>query len=144
MSARLFPVSRTRKTLMSKTNERTAAADSTAPKQQIGVPFKPGQSGNPAGRPKGSKNKFSEDFWRDLSEVWAEKGKAALEAAIVNEPMKFIAVAAQVLPKDVNVKHGATDAFLNLWKLISDGQAEAALAKVAQSEPDDPDEPVRH
>jgi len=25
----------------------------TAPKQQIGTPFKPGQSGNPGGRPKG-------------------------------------------------------------------------------------------
>jgi Family of unknown function (DUF5681) len=32
-------------------------ADKTAPKQQIGVPFKPGESGNLAGRPKGSRNK---------------------------------------------------------------------------------------
>jgi hypothetical protein len=33
------------------------AAVKTAKEQQIGVPFKPGQSGNPAGRPKGSRNK---------------------------------------------------------------------------------------
>jgi hypothetical protein len=32
-------------------------ADKTAPKQQIGVPFKPGESGNLAGRPKGSRNR---------------------------------------------------------------------------------------
>lgn len=31
-------------------------ADNTAEKQQIGKPFKKGQSGNPDGRPKGSKN----------------------------------------------------------------------------------------
>ena len=30
--------------------------DNTAKKQQIGTPFKPGESGNPDGRPKGSKN----------------------------------------------------------------------------------------
>ena len=33
------------------------AADKTEKKQQAGVPFKPGQSGNPKGRPKGSRNK---------------------------------------------------------------------------------------
>lgn len=32
-------------------------AENTAQKQQIGRPFEPGQSGNPAGRPKGSRNK---------------------------------------------------------------------------------------
>jgi hypothetical protein len=64
--------------------------------------------------------------------------------------VRFVSVAAQVLPKEVSVKHEATDAFVNLWKLISDGTAEQAIAKargedegeqVAQSEPDDP---VRH
>jgi len=34
-----------------------SAAENTAQKQQIGRPFEPGQSGNPAGRPKGSRNK---------------------------------------------------------------------------------------
>ena len=32
-------------------------AENTAQKQQIGRPFEPGLSGNPAGRPKGSRNK---------------------------------------------------------------------------------------
>jgi hypothetical protein len=71
---------------------------------------------------------------------------------MAEEPAKFLAIAANVLPKDVNIKHESTDAFVNLWKLISDGTAEQAIAKargeeaeqVAQSEPDDPEEPVRH
>jgi len=33
------------------------SAENTAQKQQIGRPFEPGQSGNPSGRPKGSRNK---------------------------------------------------------------------------------------
>jgi hypothetical protein len=45
-------------------------------------------------------------------------------------------MAASVLPKDVNVRHEATDAFLQLWKLISDGKGEAALAQVSGDEPD--------
>jgi hypothetical protein len=81
------------------------------------------------GRPKGSKNKFAEDYWADLHDIWAEHGKSAMLIAIKTDPVKFCAMAAGVLPKDVNVKHEATDAFVNLWKLISDGTAEQAIAK---------------
>ena len=79
-----------------------------------GVPatgrFLPGNSGN-GGRPKGSKAKYAEAFWADLCEVWEAKGKQALEDAVTADPVRFVAVAAQVLPKDVNVKNEATDSF---------------------------------
>jgi hypothetical protein len=48
----------------------SAPADNTAQKQQIGRPFEPGESGNPTGRPKGSRNKLSEAFLADFLETW--------------------------------------------------------------------------
>jgi hypothetical protein len=35
-------------------------------------PWQPGQSGNPNGRPVGSRSAFSAGFTRDLAEVWTE------------------------------------------------------------------------
>jgi hypothetical protein len=114
--------------------------------------FLPGNSGN-GGRRKGSKTAYAEAFWADLQAEWEIGGRAVIKRVMAEEPAKFLAIAANVLPKDVNVRHEATDAFVNLWRLISDGTAEQAIAKargeeeggqVAQSEPDDPEQPVRH
>ena len=37
----------------------------------------PGVSGNPNGRPIGSRTVFSQSFLKDLASVWAERGRAA-------------------------------------------------------------------
>ena len=80
--------------------------ESTGGKQVTGrelTQFKPGQSGNPKGRPKGSRNKLSEDFFRDLSEAWQAFGKPALMTAAWTHPVEFVRVVAQLMPKDVDV-----------------------------------------
>ncbi len=64
------------------------------------TPFKPGQSGNPKGRPKGSRNKLSEDFLKDFSDTWEKFGTQALEYMAKHEPVKLVQAAVQILPKD--------------------------------------------
>ena len=78
-------------------------SDNTEKKQRNLIPYKPGQSGNPKGRPKGSRNKLSEQFFRDLCDVWEAFGKPALMAMAWTDPVAFVRVVAQLMPKDVEV-----------------------------------------
>ena len=65
--------------------------------------FQPGQSGNPKGRPKGSRNKLSENFVSDLQELWEEQGPEILRRVSKESPDKLLAAMVQVLPKDFQV-----------------------------------------
>jgi hypothetical protein len=78
--------------------------ESTERKQGDPTRFKPGQSGNPTGRPKGSRNKLSEDFLLDFCEVWAESGIAAIRTMATTEPAKFVQMAAGLLPKELKAE----------------------------------------
>ena len=42
-------------------------------------PWKPGESGNPAGRPKGSRNELSEEFVAEVYADWCEHGAVAIQ-----------------------------------------------------------------
>ena len=63
-----------------------------------------GQSGNPAGRPKGSKHKLQTNFWNDLQRTWKERGVDALRWVAENDPSTFVRVCASLMPKEENAK----------------------------------------
>ena len=65
--------------------------------------FQPGKSGNPAGRPAGSRNKLSEHFVTDLQELWGEQGPHILRRVAKESPEKLLAAMVQVLPKNFQV-----------------------------------------
>ena len=66
--------------------------------------FKPGQSGNPNGRPLGSRNKLTEDFIAATASIFDEMGyDAYLEWAKGNQD-KFYGNVLQLVPKQTNVR----------------------------------------
>ncbi len=62
--------------------------------------FQKGHVGGP-GRPRGSKNKLSENFIADLNAGWNKYGRQVIDNVAQDQPAKFLAIVAGLLPKDV-------------------------------------------
>lgn len=86
---------------------RVSATDSTGgkqtPPQLRSYLFKPGQSGNPSGRPKGSRNALSEAFIAALHADFAEHGVNVIEKVRDEKPADYLKMIASILPKDINL-----------------------------------------
>lgn len=79
------------------------AGEETPKKQNLVPQWKPGQSGNPAGRPKGARNKLGEAFLADMLTDWEEFGPAAIKEVRQTKPDQYLKVVAMILPRDLNV-----------------------------------------
>jgi len=102
--------------------------------------FKPGQSGNPAGRPKGSKNKLSEDFLHELNVVFQESGGEAIRRMCAEHPSEFVRVLAGLIPKELllEASTGEKPQFvINAQPLLTtlEWQKMHGLTKIEDSEP---------
>ena len=112
---------------MTRTRHQTAkrvTADKTAKKQLIGRPFPPGQSGNPKGRPKGARNRLSTQFLEALEVDFSKHGSEVIALVRKKSPEVYMRVVAGLLPKEANINVEAGEAFVNLWRKISDGHGD--------------------
>jgi hypothetical protein len=66
--------------------------------------FKPGQSGNPAGRPKGSRNKVSEKLLEALATDFDAHGKDVIEKVRADRPADYLKIVASLVPKQMEIE----------------------------------------
>src|SRR5262245_66252250 len=104
---------------MSRAKKRIS--DSTQKKLRNLVPFKPGQSGNPKDRPKGARNRIGTQFLEALEADFNKHGAQAIALVREKKPEIYMRVVADLLPKEANINVEAGEAFVELWRRISDG-----------------------
>jgi hypothetical protein len=65
--------------------------------------WRPGQSGNPNGRPVGARQTFSAGFHRDLAEVWHAHGCDSMLHTAKTQPSVFFATCARLIGPEVKL-----------------------------------------
>ena len=81
----------------------------------------PGESGNPAGRLRGSRNKLSEEVICALLRDFREHGQKAIAKVRRTQPAAYLKILALLVPREHKVEHR------NRVKELSDEQLEAAI-----------------
>lgn len=67
-------------------------------------PAQPGEIRNPLGRPKGSRNKLSEEFIAAMCADFEAHGTKAIETVRTERPQDYLKVIASIVPKEFHVK----------------------------------------
>jgi hypothetical protein len=76
-------------------------------RKSLGPAWQPGQSGNPAGRPIGNRNKLNEKFILALHDDFVQHGARVIEQVRKDKPDIYLKVIASILPRELHVKDGS-------------------------------------
>lgn len=69
------------------------------------MPFKPGQSGNPNGRPKGARDSLKNNFLTALAEDFREHGVGAIVSMRTDDPSGYVKAICSLMPKELTLSH---------------------------------------
>lgn len=86
---------------MKKHEKQLGAQKQPIPKALQETAWKPGQSGNPNGRPLGARQRVSEKLIADIADVWEKYGQNCLRRLAANDPATLAKIAYGLLPRDV-------------------------------------------
>jgi hypothetical protein len=89
--------------------------------------WQPGQSGNPAGRPRGSRNALSEEVICALLRDFRKHGEKAIAKVRRDQPGVYLKVIALLVPREHKVEHG------NPLKGLTDEQLVAMIEYIETS-----------
>ena len=78
------------------------------------------------GRPRGSRNKLSEEFLTDLQEAWRQHGQSALTKCATGDPTAFCKLVGNLIPRQFEsslqvslvADFEAAQTFSEAWKVI--------------------------
>lgn len=90
--------------------------------------FKPGQSGNPAGRPRGARQKLAENFLKELADDFEKHGASAIVEVRETKPDQYLKVIASILPREIEVGENMASAL----KESRDAATEAFFRAMAE------------
>jgi hypothetical protein len=110
-------------------------SDTTKGEQKRKAPphaWKPGQSGNPEGRPKGSRHKLTEDFLAAVAEDFEKHGRDALTKVREEDPSTYLRVVAQLIPKESELNIKGDDAFVRVWTAVASGTMAAIVDQLEE------------
>lgn len=90
------------------------SADTPKKHPNLAPAWKPGQSGNPAGRPKGARTKLGEAFCDALLADFSTHGVQAIIDMREEKAADYVKVIAAVLPKEIDLGEETQDALASI------------------------------
>jgi hypothetical protein len=85
-----------------------------------------GEGGHVGGRPRGSRNRLASEFLEALLKDFKEGGAAAIKVARIEDPVRYLAVMASLMPKELAVEHSQ-------FGELSDDEVAALLEHVKEA-----------